>query len=111
MPNFFDGLVPSADEERFDTVLEHGGVRFERIVSLGQASPPGFWYDQAQDEWVILLQGEAVLRFEDADADLPLHAGDWVFIAAHRRHRVVQTSATAPCVWLAVHWTSPSTVA
>jgi cupin 2 domain-containing protein len=91
--------------EMFDTLLVHPDARIERIVSQGQASPPGFWYDQTEDEWVLLVQGSAELTVivdEPAAAQaLSLQAGDWVFLPAHRRHRVRSTSLDA--VWLAIH--------
>jgi len=74
--------------------------RLEHIVSRGEASPAGFWYDQPQDEWVALLRGEATLAFQDGTLDLC--AGDALIIPAHRRHRVAFTSADA--VWLALHF-------
>jgi cupin 2 domain-containing protein len=78
-------------------------VRIERIVSSGQASPPGFWYDQPDDEFVVLLSGGARLRFEDGDVTFDLKPGDWVEIPAHVRHRVESTQAESPTVWLAIH--------
>ena len=78
-------------------------MRIERIVSNGQASPTGFWYDQPDDEFVVLLTGTARLRFEDGDVTLDMTPGDWVEIAAHVRHRVESTQADPPTVWLAVH--------
>jgi cupin 2 domain-containing protein len=78
-------------------------VRIERIVSTGQASPPGFWYDQPDDEFVVLLTGGARLRFEDGEVTLDMKPGDWVEIPAHVRHRVESTQADPPTVWLAVH--------
>jgi cupin 2 domain-containing protein len=91
------------DAERFDTLLARPGLRIERIVSTGQASPPGYWYDQADAEWVVLLSGEARLRFEDEAEARPLGTGDWLYIAPRRRHRVDWTAADPPTVWLAVH--------
>ena len=79
------------------------GLRLERIVSLGQASPPGFWYDQPDDEFVVLMTGAARLRFETGEVSLDLVPGDWVEIPAHVRHRVEWTQADPPTVWLAVH--------
>ena len=107
--NLFADLPPATaqDGERFDTLLTRPGLRIERIVSTGQASPPGFWYDQTDAEWVALLSGEALLRFEDEAAARDLQPGDWVFIAAGRRHRIEQTDAATPSVWLAVHVPRP----
>ena len=89
--------------EVFDTLLSQPGLRIERIVSSGQASPPGFWYEQADAEWVVLLAGEALLRFEDEPEARRLRAGDWLTIEPRRRHRVDWTDAAVPTVWLAVH--------
>lgn len=91
-------------QERFDTLLDRPGVRIERIVSTGQASPPGFWYDQPDDEWVILLSGSAGLRFEDELEGYTLQPGDWLMIPAGRKHRVEWTDTGQPSVWLAVHF-------
>jgi cupin 2 domain-containing protein len=79
-------------------------VRIERIVSTGQASPPGFWYDQPWTEWVLLLAGAAGLLFEGAPAPGQLKAGDYLLIPAGQRHWVEWTDATQPTVWLAVHY-------
>lgn len=81
-----------------------GAVRIERIVSRGHASPPGFWYDQEETEWVALLAGEAELRFEQGDIRLQLRPGDHVTIAPRQRHRVEWTSPDVETVWLAVFY-------
>jgi cupin 2 domain-containing protein len=92
--------------ERVDTLLTTPGLRIGRIVSRGQASPPGFWYDQAEAEWVVLLAGSARLRFADEIEARVLGPGDWVDIAPHRRHRVEWTDPMVPTVWLAVFYRS-----
>ena len=101
--NLFEGFEAKAAEERFDVLLTRPGLRIERIVSTGQASAPGHWYDQPQTEWVVLLSGSAVLRFEDEAEPRILRPGDWMTIAPRRRHRVEATDAQTPSVWLAVH--------
>ena len=93
----------NSPEEQSDELLARPGLKIERIVSTGQASPPGFWYDQAWNEWVAVLSGEARLRFEAEAEARRLAAGDHVFIPAHARHRVDWTSPDRPTVWLAVH--------
>lgn len=100
------GNLPSGQEsdERFDMLLARSGIRIERIISTGQASPPGFWYDQDKAEWVVLLQGAAKLRFAEEDEDRELKPGDWLYIAAHRGHRVEWTDPGLATVWLAVHF-------
>ena len=79
-------------------------MRIERIVSHGEASPPGFWYDQAGAEWVVVLVGSAGLLFDGELQELVLRKGDHVFIAPHRRHRVAWTDPHEATIWLAVHW-------
>ncbi|OLL30450.1 cupin [Burkholderia sp. SRS-W-2-2016] len=99
------GQQPSSPaDEQFDTLVERGGVTVERIVSTGQASPPGFWYDSPRAEWVVLLSGAATLEFDGESEPLRLRPGDHVLIEAHRRHRVAWTSETEPSIWLAVHY-------
>ena len=94
-------LPPAGRDEALEELVARGSVRIERIVSYGQASPQGFWYDQAEDEFVVLLAGSARLCFDDGES-LDLTPGAWVDIQAHRRHRVEATAADQPTVWLAV---------
>ena len=84
-----------------ELLLQRPGIRVERILSTGQASPPDFWYDQEEDEWVAVLQGEGVLQWEDGRLT-ELRSGDWILIPAHQKHRVARTSITPPCIWLAI---------
>jgi len=102
MDNLFSGLPAGASAEQFVVLLLRPGLKIERIVSTGQVSPPGFWYDQPHGEWVVLLQGEARLAFEDESR--LLRPGDFVDIAPRRRHRVESTHPAKPTVWLAVHY-------
>ena len=99
--NIFADLPPRSAPEHFLTLTQSGKVRIERIVSNGQCSPKDFWYDQPEDEWVLLVQGGATLGFEDS-APVRLKAGDYLMIARHIKHRIDETSADA--VWLAVHY-------
>lgn len=102
MTNIFD-LPPSLpDKELFESLVSNDKISIERIISTGQTTPPGEWYDQDRDEWVILLQGAASLTF-DAGRQIKLVAGDYLFIPAHQKHRVEYTSSNPPCIWLAVH--------
>jgi cupin 2 domain-containing protein len=100
---FAEVATADGSEEVITEILVGPGVRIERIVSTGQASPPGLWYDQPWDEWVTVLAGAARLRFESESEDRDLGPGDHVFIQAHARHRVEWTSADPPTIWLAVH--------
>ena len=104
MQNLFSDLPSGLPEESVDVLARGEHVRVERIVSTGHASPPGFWYDQAEHEWVVVLQGEARLLVE-GDEPLTLRPGDHLLLPAHRRHRVEWTSPDEPTVWLAVFYT------
>lgn len=107
--NLFADLpdLPNVPEttERLETLLAQPGLRIERIVSTGQASPPGLWYQQEDAEWVLLVSGEALLRFEDEPEARSLRPGDWLHIRPQRRHRVEWTAVDALTLWLAVHHT------
>ena len=98
--NVFDE-IPFDLPRELVTLLHASDVgRVERIVSAGHASPEGFWYDQEQSEWVLLLAGSAVLAFEDGSIEM--NPGDYVLIPAHRRHRVESTSPKEKTIWLAL---------
>ncbi|MGB2930990.1 MAG: cupin domain-containing protein [Methyloceanibacter sp.] len=88
-----------------DLLLDRQGLRVERIVSTGQATPEGQWYDQDTDEWVVVIAGTARLRLENEDEDRELGEGDWVLLPAHCRHRVTWTRTEPPTIWLALHFT------
>jgi cupin 2 domain-containing protein len=104
MPPSVTGLLQAPDgkpgEEQFLPLLQTGQLRLEQIVSRGQGSPTGLWYDQPKPEWVALLAGSATLEFDDGC--LPLAAGDALLIPAHCRHRVAECSQDA--IWLALHF-------
>ncbi len=99
--NLFNVPRPLPDDEESVDLIPHRGVKIERIVSAGQTSRAGEWYDQDRDEWVALIQGQAVLEYGNGEK-LPLNAGDHVLIPAHQRHRVDYTSRMPPCIWIAV---------
>ncbi len=103
MNNLFANLPAALPTELVTVLAENSHVRIERIVSTGQCSPDGFWYDQAEHEWVIVLKGAAKLEFHDGAA-LHLTPGDSVLIPAHQRHRVAWTTPDEPTVWLAVFY-------
>ena len=103
MNNFFRLPSPLLNKELFETLIEQKNLRIERIISTGQVTPPDQWYDQAQNEWIILLQGEAILSNEQGNK-IRLKTGDYLLIEAHQKHRVEFTSVNPPCIWLAVHF-------
>jgi cupin 2 domain-containing protein len=96
-------LFADIPEELIQALLCTPGLRIERIVSLGHASPEGFWYDQEASEWVLLLKGAARLRFE-GEEPIELRPGAFVNIPPHRRHRVEWTDPHEPTIWLAIHY-------
>jgi quercetin dioxygenase-like cupin family protein len=102
MDNLLRDLPRDLPDELFFTLIESDTVRVERIVSTGQSSPEGFWYDQEWDEFVLLVQGAAGLEIE-GEPERDLKPGDWLIIPSHVRHRVTRTQADPPTVWLAVH--------
>ncbi|MGL5987834.1 MAG: cupin domain-containing protein [Burkholderiales bacterium] len=103
--NLFSQLpAQPPEQEQFLTLLQQPGLHIERIVSFGHASPADFWYQQPQAEWVLLLSGSAQLRFADDAQARSLQPGDFVQIAAQRRHRVDATASDQASVWLAIHY-------
>ena len=99
--NLFRSSATPGSQESIQLLLQTDALRIERIESHGHPSPAGFWYDQPDQEWVVLLQGSATLTFADEPA-VDLKAGDYLLIPAHRKHRVERTSEDA--LWLAVHF-------
>jgi cupin 2 domain-containing protein len=102
--NLFANIPASLPNELVTPLLERGRFRIERIVSSGHASPEGFWYDQQQDEWVVLLLGAAKLRTENEVIEMKV--GDFLNIPAHTKHRVEWTRPGEPTVWLAMHYST-----
>ena len=102
MPNIYELSQEVSQLEKFEQIVLGKNIQIERIVSTGQTTNSGQWYDQELDEWVLLLQGEAELSYID-DTRIKLKAGDYLLIPAHTKHRVEYTSIEPPCIWLAVH--------
>lgn len=100
-------LLPAADtsEELFEILLQRQGIKVERIVSNGHATPTGEWYDQSWDEWVLLLAGSALLQIEGEPDLKKMSPGNAIMIPAHCRHRVEATDKQEPTIWLALHLT------
>lgn len=90
--------------EHIEQIVPGSGVRIERIVSKGHTSPESGWYDQSEDEWVMVLQGRGNVLFEQDGAELEMGPGDWCEIPAHCRHRVSWTDPDQETIWLAVHY-------
>jgi len=101
--NLLENIPDNAPSEIFTDLLQADGTRIERIVSFGQSSPENFWYDQDEHEWVLVLEGRAVLGFEGGGS-IELNAGDYVNIPSGQRHRVEETDSKKRTVWLAVFY-------
>ncbi len=97
-------LPAGTPEELFETLRQGSGVRIERILSRGHSSPPGFWYDQAEEETVVVIAGAAELELADPEERVRLVAGDLFTLPAHRRHRVAWTDPSTTTVWLALFY-------
>lgn len=102
--NLFAAIPDASGGELFETLSLIDGVRIERIVSSGQATAAGDWYDQAWHEWVLLVKGEALLMVEGELEPHRLLPGQWMLLPAHCRHRVEWTLPGQNTVWLALHW-------
>lgn len=101
--NIFTDIPKEIQEELFEELVSKESLKIQRIISKGHISPKSGWYDQDSDEWVILLDGEAVLSFIDKE-DVRLKAGDYINIPAHTKHKVLWTTPDKETIWLAVHY-------
>lgn len=102
--NIFSYQLQHGPDEALTDLLQRDDLRIERIVSHGHSSPPDFWYEQEENEWVILLSGAAAIAFEGNSVPVELQPGDYLNIPAYMRHRVAWTAADQDSVWLAVFY-------
>mgnify|MGYP003385494513 CR=1 FL=1 len=103
MNNIFKNIPSNLDSEAFNEILSNDSLKIERIISKGQCSPEHGWYQQTQNEWLILLQGAATLTFDD-NRELHLKPGDYLNIPAKQRHKVSWTAPDIETIWLTVHY-------
>ena len=103
--NIFDNCKTDSKEEIFEKLYQNENVIIERIISFGNITPQGQWYDQDKDEWVLLIDGNAKLEFEDSRI-VELNKGDYIHLPAHQKHKVIYTSIDTKCIWLAFHFKS-----
>lgn len=101
LQNIFSGIPKNLEREIFDILIKNDTLTIERIISKGQQSSS--WYDQKENEWVMVLKGEAVLTFED-QTSVPLKEGDFINIPSHKKHRVSWTDPENETIWLAIHY-------
>ena len=103
MNSIFDSIPTDLSSEIFDDLVSSDTVKIERIISKGQTSPDFGWYDQEQNEWVMIIAGSAIIGFDDKPS-VTLKAGDYLNIPAHQKHKVAWTDPDVETVWLAVHY-------
>ena len=101
--NLFQNIPNNLPEEFFETIAQSDNIKIEKIISDGHTSPPGFWYNQDQNEFVIVLKGNAILKFEDGTTQ-KMSEGDYQIIPAHKKHRVSYTDNSIQTIWLVVHF-------
>ena len=100
--NIFEEIIVDKSEEKFFEIFKNEKIKIEKIVSNGQCSPDNFWYEQEENEFVLLLEGFAIVEFEDSEMELK--KGDCLNIKAMQKHRVKFTSQTEPTIWFAVFY-------
>ena len=101
--NIFKQIPKDLTEEIFEDIINTENLKIERIVSYGHTSPKSGWYESQENEWVIVLKGEAIVSFKNAD-DVRLNAGDYINIPAFKKHKVSWTLPNAETIWLAIHY-------
>jgi len=101
--NLFESLPEDISKEVFSDIVQGENIKIERIISKGHSSPDSGWYDQHENEWVIVLRGEARLSFKNNN-DVHLVAGSHLNIPAHTKHKVAWTTPNTETIWLAVHY-------
>jgi cupin 2 domain-containing protein len=102
--NIYSEIPNQLPAEIVECILKKENIVIERIISNGHITTAGQWYDQANDEWVILLQGQAILLFEEHQKQVTLNPGDYLLIPAHARHRVEWTVPEFSTIWVAIHF-------
>jgi cupin 2 domain-containing protein len=102
--NIFNDIPSNLSKEILDEIISTDKIRIERIISKGQTSPENFWYDQEENEWVIVIKGKAKLKIIDEDELIELNEGDYINIPSHKKHRVEWTDPESETIWLAVFY-------
>ena len=105
MSNIYTSIPIEFDKEIFEELIGNKHVKIEKILSRGHTSPASGWYDQSENEWVIVLEGAGTLIFEDG-REITLQKGDYLNIPSHTRHRVIWTEPDKTTIWLAVFYTN-----
>jgi len=103
LANIFSNIPSKLPSEIFEDIIITDNLRVERIVSKGQTSPDTGWYDQNENEWVIVLSGYGVIEYINGEK-ITLKQGDYLNIKSHEKHRVIETSSDEATVWLAIFY-------
>lgn len=103
LKNIFESIPDNLDEEFFELLVQGENIKIERIISKGHRSPESGWYDQEQNEWLIVLKGEAIISFENG-IDINLKAGSHINIPSRKKHKVSWTDPKTETIWLAIHY-------
>jgi len=103
MNNIFKNIPSNLDNEIFEDIQKSSNIRIERIISKGQSSPDSGWYDQIENEWLIVLQGSGIILFEGGKEKM-LNKGDYINIPAHTKHKVKWTDPEEITLWLAIFY-------
>ncbi len=100
--NIYNSSVLNKQEEVIEEILSTKSFRLEKISSFGHRTPDNEWYDQDNDEWVLLLKGRATILFQIQNKTVNLKEGDYFLIKKHIKHRVEYVSEDA--LWLCIHF-------
>ncbi|WP_210459084.1 cupin domain-containing protein [Vibrio crassostreae] len=103
MPNIYADIPSSLPNEMFNALISNENIRIERILSHGHSSPEEGWYNQDENEWVMVLEGQGVIEFDDGRV-VTLSKGDYINIAAREKHKVIGTVENVVTIWSAVFY-------
>jgi len=101
MLNLLEPNLSDPTEEQFETLLQTKNIHIEKITSNGQTSDE--WYAQDRDEWVVVIEGDGKLLFEEGNKTIHLNKGEHIYIPKMKKHKVIYTHT--PTIWLAIHFT------
>lgn len=102
--SIYSSIPDNISEELIEELVRSKSIRIERIVSEGHASPKNFWYDQTENEWLLVLEGSAGVIFEGKNDPVILQKGDYLNIPAHKKHRITWTEKNKKTIWLAIFY-------
>jgi len=102
--NIYSDIPKELPNELFEKIIQNGSFKLERIISKGHSTPKGKWYNQSEEEWVVVLKGSAGISIEGEAGTVVLKPGDYIHLPAHLKHRVEWTDATTETVWLALYY-------